>query len=109
MLHQSPHSPHGGGNDMLRTITNLLATVLIVSASATARGKIDGEATLGKEQVKKFLLTAKILSGKQTSKGITNPWRLTLSDGTVTHDGAFQAIDEHKQTMQFADGHVELN
>src|SRR5262249_37732448 len=100
---------HGGKDSMLRTLTSLIATVLIVSGSATAWGQGNAEATLSKDQMKQFLLTAKVLSGKQTSKGITNPWRLTMSDGTVTHDGAFQAIDEHKATMQFSDGHVELN
>jgi hypothetical protein len=30
-------------------------------------------------------------------KGVTSPWRLTLSDGTLTHDAAFQAVDGRKK------------
>jgi len=62
-----------------------------------------------KEEIKQFLLNAKVVNSKHTGKGITDPWRLTLSDGTITHDGGFQSIDEHKPRMQFGNGGVELN
>src|SRR5690349_12450903 len=63
---------------------------------------------LTKDQIKQFLLTAKVVKSEQSKKGITNPWRLTLTDGTITHDASFQAVDEHKATMQLATG-PELN
>ena len=66
------------------------------------------DATLTKEQIKQFLLTAKVVNSKQGGKGITHPWRLTLTDGTITHDASFQAIDEHKAVMQLPSG-TELN
>src|ERR1051326_8350004 len=56
-----------------------------------------------------FLAPAKVVSSKQTSKGITAPWRLKLTDGTITHDAAFQSVDEHKMRMDFGDGTSELN
>jgi hypothetical protein len=62
------------------------------------------EPTLSKEQIKQFLLTAKVVKSRHTSKGITDPWRLTLTDGTVTHDASFQSIDEHKATKELATG-----
>ena len=62
------------------------------------------EPTLTKEQIKQFLLTAKVVKSRHTSKGITDPWRLTLTDGTVTHDASFQPIEEHKPVMQLASG-----
>src|SRR5436305_4255789 len=64
---------------------------------------------LSKGQIEQFLLNAKVVRSRHTSKGITSPWRLTLSDGTLTHDAAFQKIDEHRNKMQLADGRVELN
>jgi len=67
------------------------------------------EPNLTDDQKKEFLLNAKVLKSKQIGKGITNPWRLTLSDGTLTHDAAFQAVDEHKNYMKFADGRSEIN
>jgi hypothetical protein len=70
---------------------------------------IASDSTLTNDQIKEFLLKAKVVSSKHTGKGITDPWRLTLSDGTTTHEAGFQAIDEHKTSMQFADGHSEIN
>jgi len=64
---------------------------------------------LSREQQKEFLLKAKVVSSKQTKTGITNPFRLTLSDGTTTHEAVFQSIDEHKATFQFANGTSEIN
>jgi len=60
--------------------------------------------SLTKDQIKKFLLTAKVVKSQRSSKGITSPWRLTLTDGIVTHDASFQAVDEHRNRMQFSSG-----
>jgi hypothetical protein len=64
---------------------------------------------LTKDQIKQFLLSAKIIGAKESSKGITQPLRLTLSDGTLTHDASFQRIDQHKTNVQMQSGRVELN
>jgi hypothetical protein len=66
------------------------------------------EPTLSKDQIKQFLLTAKVVKSKQSDKGITNPWRLTLSDGTITHDASFQKVDEHKINARLGTG-TEMN
>jgi hypothetical protein len=66
------------------------------------------EQSLSKDQIKQFLLTAKIVGSKQASKGVTGTSRLTLSDGTITHDASFQGIDEHKPVAQIGLG-TELN
>jgi hypothetical protein len=62
------------------------------------------ETTLTKDQIENFLTNAKIVGSKQAGKGVTGSWRLTLSDGTMTHDAAFQPINETKPTMQLASG-----
>ena len=62
------------------------------------------EPNLTEEQKRRFLLTAKVIRSRRIGRGITSPWRLTLSNGTLTHDAAFQSIDERKPT-----GHTELN
>jgi len=67
------------------------------------------EPNLTKEQIKQFLVTAKVVSSHGAKKGVTNTARLTLSDGTVTHDASFQPIDEHKREMKLASGAIELN
>jgi hypothetical protein len=84
---------------MLAALLCLICLPCVVSAD---------ESTLTKEQIKQFLLTAKVVDSKQSKKGVTGTWRLTLSDGTVTHDASFQPIDEHKAEMKLTGG-TELN
>lgn len=67
------------------------------------------DATLSKEQITQFLLTAKVISSKQSNTGITRPFRLTLSDGKITHDASFQAVDEHEAMKEFSSGRMEMN
>ena len=85
---------------ILTTVVCLTCTVFVPAAD---------EPTLTKEQIKTFLLTAKVVGSHETKKGITRPSRLTLSDGTLTHDASFQGIDEHKPSMQLSSGKTELN
>jgi hypothetical protein len=85
----------------------ILATVVCLTCTRFVTAS--EEPTLTKEQIKQFLLTAKVVNSRQSKKGITNPWRLTLSDGKVTHDASFQAIDEHKTNVTLASGKVEMN
>jgi hypothetical protein len=91
-------------NSTWRRIALGLALLLGCAPLLSAAGD-----TLTKEQMKEFLLKAKIIKSSQSQKGITNPWHLVLSDGTLTHDGSFQSIDEHKASMQFGNGQVEYN
>jgi hypothetical protein len=62
------------------------------------------ETAFTKEQIKNFLLTAKVVKSEPSSKGITHTLRLTLTDGTVTHDASFQAVDEHQALKQLPGG-----
>ncbi len=80
----------------------ILATLLCLAWTRSVTAS--DEPTLTREQIEHFLLTAKVVKSQRSSKGITNPWRLTLTDGTLTHDASFQAIDEHKATKQLLSG-----
>ena len=84
----------------------ILATVLCLTCTGFVTAS--DEPNLTKEQIKQFLLTAKVVKSQEAKKGITQTLRLTLSDGTVTHDASFQKIDEHKPRMELAGG-TELN
>jgi hypothetical protein len=55
---------------------------------------------LSVEQMKDFLKTARVVRTRGTSKGVTAPKRLTLSNGTLTHEAVFQAVDEKKMVAQ---------
>jgi hypothetical protein len=67
------------------------------------------EPQLTQEQMRDFLLNAKVIKSKSTQKGVTGVARLTLSDGNLTHDASFQSIDEYKSLMKFETGRVEAN
>src|SRR5437868_2815311 len=82
----------------------MIILAMVVCLTCTHFLIASDEPSLTREQIKQFLLTAKVVKSEQSKKGITNPWRLTLTDGTVTHDASFQSIDEHKPTMQLASG-----
>ena len=81
----------------------------MVCLAATGLAIAQDEPKLTEEEIKQFLLTAKVVNSKRISKGITAPWRLTLTDGKLTHYAKFQAIDEHKNQMQFSTGRTEMN
>jgi hypothetical protein len=61
------------------------------------------------DQMRNFLLHAKVVESKQGGKGVTSPYRLTLKQGTMVHDGSFQSIDEYKPLKQFDNGKTEAN
>lgn len=81
----------------------LAVAALLTLGQAAPAPSLDPAAT------KQFLLTAKILKIKTLSKGVTHPRRVTLSDGTVTHDAVFQNIDESKAIERFPNGRVEMD
>lgn len=96
---------------MLRfhSLTLRLVLVAIVLAAGTAFAFRVEDTPLTKDQIKQFLQTAKVINSRPSSKGVTHPSRLTLSDGTITHDASFQTVDEHKSEMKLASGTVVLN
>jgi len=65
-------------------------------AAPAAQAAAPAQPELTRDQMREFLLTAKVIRSRDIGKGVTHPFRLTLSDGTVTHDAAFQGVDEKK-------------
>ena len=90
----------------IRSSVFVLLLALAIAPSATLAAD---ESSLTKDQIKEFLRTAEVIKSKPSSKGVTHPSRLTLSNGTITHDASFQPIDEHKAENKFENGRVELN
>jgi hypothetical protein len=86
-------------------VVTALAFVLLVGPMVRAAD----EPALSKAEMRQFLLTAKVVKSTQTKKGTTNPYRLSLTDGKLTHDASFQSIDERKAIRVFADGSGEVN
>ena len=98
----------------VRVVSLLLAGLLLVCQPAAAQHPAAAAPpSLTQAEIRDFLLTAKVIRSRDTSKGVTSPKRLTLTNGTLTHDAAFQAIDEHQQVASLAGGGrsaaVEMN
>ena len=85
-------------------------SALVVFCGAAPRQAIRSDDThLSPDQIREFLLTAKIIKHKDLGKGITRPTRLTLSDGTLTHDAVFSSVQETQSVMKYAGGRTELD
>lgn len=91
----------GWGCIMLRLHQRWLACAGMAFLLATGLLAAQDEPKLTEDQIREFLLKAKVVQSHQTSKGVTAPWRLTLTDGTLTHDAAFQSIDEFQRRADF--------
>jgi hypothetical protein len=69
-----------------------LAAILLVFPF----GVLYGADTLTYQQQEEFLTKGKITQVKDAKKGVTGTSRVTLSDGTLTHDASVQTIDDYK-------------
>jgi hypothetical protein len=86
-----------------------LAVGVSVFLSVQVVGQQAATPALTRAEMEAFLQHAKVISHRGLSKGMTKPTRLTLSDGTLTHDAVFQAIDVSAPRQRFSTGRVELN
>ena len=104
------HTPHR----LLATPARLIDILIFVAAVLFGRPVLAQDVqSYPPEAIEQFLLTAEIVGARPIGRGVTNSWRLTLSDGTTTHDAAFQSIDRRKLVarvgrrteLQFADSY----
>ena len=85
-------------------VVPLLALLAFPSLSY-AQVAVPAEAPeLSVQQIRTFLKDAKVIRTRSTNKGVTAPKRLTLSDGNITHDAVFQAIDDHQNVANLGGG-----
>lgn len=85
-------------------VSVLLGACLLAAAACGARAidtgvllnvppKPDTAPAMTRAEIRDFLRTAPIVAATPIGRGTTRPMRLTLSDGRVTWDGAFQSVD----------------
>jgi hypothetical protein len=87
------------------SLSGVVSVLILVAVAAPAAA--DDLRT--REEIEAFMRSARVTKVRESSKGVTRPLRLTLSDGTTTHDASFQAVDERKPLMQGANGQAEVN
>ena len=67
------------------------------------------EALPAPDDIETFLREGKIIKSAPVGKGVTSPERLTLQLGDITHDAAFQSVDEERDRIRFKSGREEIN
>ena len=83
----------------MRPVARVAAVVLATFVFRLALAAQEPAAVLPRltpEEMDVFLRTAPIISSRAVGTGVTNTRRVTLSDGTLTHDAQIQTIDEEK-------------
>ena len=109
MRHIGDLSNRSRGAARLLCLALTILALVLASTPVPARAGQAAPPTLSRAEAKEFLATAKIVKGKDASKGVTRPVRVTLSDGTLTHDALFSTVDERKAVERFESGKVELD
>jgi hypothetical protein len=66
-------------------------------------------ATLSPAEMEKFLLDGRVVKKKESSKGVTSAYRVTLSDGALTHDAQVQNVDIAKPYFDVGPKKSEVN
>lgn len=82
------------------------ASAIFVFVSGALVAATANAPKLTQEEQEKFLETAKIVSRRIATGGITGTSRITLSDGRLTHDAHVQTIDVYKpvyRTKEFVE------
>jgi hypothetical protein len=85
------------------------APVPAPAVSASAIAPAAAAVTLDRAAQAEFLRTARVIRSRGLSSGVTSPYRLTLQDGDIVHDAAFQSIDERRAQADFGARGVEFN
>jgi hypothetical protein len=73
-----------------------------IYAQAQAQPQAAVQPDLTRDQMRQFLLKAKIIRSRAIGKGVTGALRLTLTDGAVTHDAGFNFVDEQKSVANLS-------
>jgi len=76
---------------VLRAVCIVLCALLVPGAPHAAAQPLTSE------QQAEFLRTARVVKSALIGKGVTRPFRLTLTDGSLTHDAAFQSVDQQRK------------
>ena len=86
----------------------LMSAALLFQAVARAQDAAAPAAALSCTEMETYLKTAKVISQKTTSVGVTAPSRAMLDNGTLRHEASIQTVDIRKPTFQGNRG-TELN
>jgi hypothetical protein len=76
-----------------RVAVGALLLLLLQAPSLLAQTAPAAAPTLSEQQMEAFLRNGRIVSRRTGNRGVTDAFRVTLSDGTITHDAQVQNVD----------------
>lgn len=82
-----------------RSLAALVVAGLVAGAPVDSRAQ-----ALDVDRQLAFLRTARVVDTRPIGKGVTGALRVTLTDGTLTHDASFQSVDERATPTDLAAG-----
>ena len=91
---------------MTRSRALLVSCLVLASLAPSARAQVPELPVAARAE---FLRTARVIRSQGLSTGVTSPYRLTLTDGVMTHDASFQSVDERADKADFGARGVEFN
>jgi hypothetical protein len=86
----------------MRRYILVLPVALLVLASASLQARRGAELSVSEQLL--FLKSARIVASRPIGKGVTGALRLTLSDGRITHDAAFQRVNREPSVDYIRNG-----
>ena len=98
----------------LRQARRLVVAIVLLAMPWSARipaaqAPAPSQVPLTPAQMEEFLLRARIVATRPAGSGVTNSLRVTLSDGTLTHDAQIQMVDQAKSIFKPDSGPPEFN
>ena len=90
----------------------VILTMLMSAAAVRPSAAQDGPAARPQftlEEMEGLLLKGRIADRKGSSKGVTDAYRVTLTDGQRTHDAQVQNVDIFRTTFDVDPKHTEFN
>ena len=88
----------------MRTNNSLSSCVVLAALLTSVAEASDQTPTLSNEQIHESLRNAEVVGSRQIDVGVTNSWRLTLQDGSTTHDAHFQSVEIRRVSGEFNPG-----
>lgn len=92
-----------------RLLPSVALCLCLLCGAAAAQPAAGPAAPLAVAARAEFLRTARVVKSVGLSTGVTSPYRLTLTDGVVTHDASFQSVNERVNKADFGARGVEFN
>ncbi len=86
----------------------VVATLSLTASSLAGQSTATSTPQLTTAEMETFLQKARITNKRDAGAGVTGSLRVTLSDGTLTHDAHVQSVDIAKPVFE-AGQHTELN